>query len=301
MPAWFSDRTVALSPIAPYAEGALHVTARMHTEGDLGHREHDNSATDHGDEFAPQPVWETTRSPDREPATDEVEARKVLLAGNLAMWLDDGDRIRALDPAQPAGERVTYAEVGNVRQGTYLLVRKGMNDRGALYQAALGLLGARSGAIDATQRRWKQALLEQLSERRYRAAVGDMKANGIKTADRARAWADPNLIRPHSDRDFERLLTWLRIPIEPTFGHASSLRRMLYQASADVRDKLETAVSGADLGFLERDGQLSLDLPIEGFRGILATRVLAIAPHTEIVARRDARVPFSDRSGQWLE
>jgi hypothetical protein len=46
---------------------------------------------------------------------------------------------------------------------------------------------------------------------------------------------------------------------------------------------------------------MSLDAKAEGFRAIIATRVLAISPHAEIVSRHDARVPFEDRSAQWLE
>jgi hypothetical protein len=79
------------------------------------------------------------------------------------------------------------------------------------------------------------------------------------------------------------------------------LRKTLYQASANIREQLEAAFGNADLSRLEREGHLSLDVQEEGLRGLVATRVLAIAPFTEIVNRHDARVPFEDRSGQWLE
>jgi len=73
------------------------------------------------------------------------------------------------------------------------------------------------------------------------------------------------------------------------------------QKAAELREQLETAVSAADLSVLERDGYLSLDVKADGFRGVLATRVLAISPFMAIVPRHDVRVPFTDRSGQWLE
>ena len=60
-------------------------------------------------------------------------------------------------------------------------------------------------------------------------------------------------------------------------------------------------MADADLSQLDTTGHLSLEVPSEGFRGILATRVLAVSPWTEIVPRHDARVLFEDRSGQWLE
>ena len=237
----------------------------------------------------------------REPTTEEVEAHKVLLSGNLAMWLDDGERIRSIDPEQPAGERVTYTEVSAVRTGTYLLLRQGTTERGALYQAAIAKLGQRSKPVQEAQTTWKHLLAKRLERDGYRRVVKQLRASGVKAADRARAWTDPNLIRPNSDHDFENLLHWLEVPIQPTFGYAAMLRKALYQASVEIGRQLEIAVSAADLTELEASGHLGLDVKAEGFRGILATRVLAVSPHSEIVSRHVARVPFEDRSGQWLE
>ena len=301
MPAWFGDRSIPRSTLAPYAEGAIRIEARVFTEGDVGEPESAAPEAEADDYFLPQPAWGARPPLDREPTSEEVEAQKVLLSGDLAIWLDDGDRIRALDPDQPAGERVIYSDVKGVRAGTYLLLRNGETERQALYQAALGLLGTRGTAVDETQRAWKERLSQRLVQHGYRSVVRELHERGAKTADRARAWADPNLVRPHSDRDFEILLEWLGISVQPTFGYATMVRRALYQASADVRETLETAVSSADLSALERDGHLSLDVKAEGFRGIIATRVLAVSPFTWIVPRHEARIPFEDRSGQWLE
>ncbi|GHS84897.1 hypothetical protein AGMMS50218_01040 [Actinomycetota bacterium] len=302
LPAWFGDRSVPRSAIAPYAEGAIRVEARVFTVGDISEPEQSVPVeVEDEDVYLPQPIWGTRRSEDREPTCEEVDARKVLLSVNLAMWLDDGERIRSLDPQQPVGERVTYTEVTAVRAGTYLLLRQGATERGALYQAALARLGQRATAVDAAQAEWKQVLYNRLEQLGYGQVVKELRAAGVKTADRARAWTDPSLIRPNSDQDFESLLNWLGIPIQPTFGYASLLRKMLYQASAEIGRQLEAAVSAADLTELESTGHLSLDVRAEGFRGILATRVVAISPYSEIVSRHDARVPFEDRSGQWLE
>ncbi|MGL5824426.1 MAG: hypothetical protein ACRCYU_06265 [Nocardioides sp.] len=302
LPAWFGDLSVPRSAIAPYAEGAIRIEARVFTVGDTSEPEQGAPVeVEDEDVYLPQPVWGTRKSEDREPTSEEVDARKILLSGNLAMWLDDGERIRTLDPWQPAGERVTYTEVSAVREGTYLLLRQGATERVALYQAALARLGQRAAAIDNAQVDWKQLLAQRLQQYGSRQVAMDLRAAGVKTADRARAWTDPSLIRPNSDQDFESLLSWLGMPSQPTFGYASLLRKMLYQASAEIGRQLEAAVSAADLTELERTGHLSLDVRTEGFRGILATRVVAISPHSEIVSRHDARVPYEDRSAQWLE
>lgn len=302
MPAWFGDRSIPHSAIASYAESAIRIEARVFTMGDMSEPEQRVALeVEDEDVYLPQPVWGTRKSEDREPTSEEVDARKILLSGNLAMWLDDGERIRSLDPRQPAGERVTYTEVAAVREGTYLLLRQGATERGVLYQAALARLGTRATVVDAAQAEWKHVLFDRLEQLGYRRVVKELRAVGVKTADRARAWTDPSLIRPNNDQDFEALLKWLRMPIQPTFGYASLLRKMLYQASTEIGKQLEAAVSSADLTELQSTGHLSLDVRTEGFRGILATRVVAIAPYSEIVSRHDARVPFEDRSGQWLE
>lgn len=302
VPAWFSDLNVPCSGLAAYAEGAVRIKAKVFSEGDtaepLGSEPLDD---DNEDDYLPQPVWGKRQSEDREPANDEVVAHKVLLSGGLAMWLDDGERIRSVDPQQPLGERVTYTEVPAVRVGTYLLLRQGSTERSALYQAAIAKLGQRGSAVEEAQAAWKAALASQLQLLGYKKVVGGLRGVGIRTAERARAWTDPSLIRPHSDHDFEQLLQWLCIPVQPTFGYATWLRKTLYQVSAEVGKQLEAAVSAADLTEMEEAGHLSLEVATDGFRGVLATRVLGISPHSEIVSRHDARVPFEDRSAQWLE
>jgi len=301
LPAWFGDRSVPRSAIAPYAEGAIRLKARVFVEGvtsqpvvDLP----DDSADEN--EYLPQPVWGNRRESDREPSREEVAAHKLLLSGGLGMWLDDGDRIRSLDPDQPAGERVTYTDVPAVRAGTYLLLRRGETERSVLYSAAIRRLAC-GAAVDRAQGAWKHLLTERIQAVGYRQVVRQLRDAGVRTADRARAWTDTSLIRPAKDRDFERLLQWLGIPVQPTFGYATMLRKTLYRVSAEIGKQLEAAVSAVDLSELDATGHLSLDVNTEGFRGILATRVLAVSPFTEVVSRHDARVPFEDRSGQWLE
>lgn len=301
LPAWFGDRLVPSSALGRYAEGAIHVRTRVFVEGDASESVVDitDDSTDE-EEFLPKPMWGDWHEVHHEPSIDEVEARKLLLSGRLAMWLDDGDRIRSLDPNQPVGERVTYTDVTTVQVGTFLLLRDGETERHTLYQSAIGRLTC-GDLVEHAQQTWKRLLTERIQQVGYRRVVRDLRDAGVKACDRARAWTDPSLIRPASDQDFEALLRWLGISVQPTFGYATLLRKTLYRVSAEIRKQLEDAVSVADLSELEATGHLSLDVNIEGFRGLLATRVLAVSPFTEVVSRRDARIPFEDGSGQWLE
>jgi hypothetical protein len=303
LPGWYGDRSIPRSAIAPYTDGAVAIRSRVFTEGDFTEPPQTSPPVDEDvdDELLPQPVWGSPRGIDREPGSDEVVAHRVLLSGDLAILLDDGDRIRTLDPSQPAGERVTYTDVPAVRRGTYLLLRRGETERRALYDSAVLLMGTRSAEAAMSQVRWKEILQERLSRQGHGAVQRELRARGLQTLDRIRAWTDPTLARPQNARDFEVLLQWLGLPVQPSFGLASTLSRLRHKASAEIREQLEDAVAGADMSALERQGHMHLDLKTAGFRGMVATRVLAISPRAEIVARHEARVPFADRSGQWLE
>lgn len=309
IPGWVQDRTVPSSGIARYADsGAIQVRSRVRAEpsggGGVGTGETNmEGGAELADDLLPQAVWASPRMPLREPGSEEVKARKVLLSGGLAIWLDDsdGERIRTVDPAQPSGERVAYSPIETIQPGTYLLLREGETERGAVSATALRLLGPHARGIIATQHEWKERLARRIESRGYGAVAADLRRHGVKTADRARAWTDPYLIRPQDDGAFRQLLEWLNIPVEPSFSNATRLRRATHRVTADIRDQLQVAVDGADLERLGLEGHLSLETAVDGFRGMIATRVLAISPYAEIVPRHDVRVPFTDRSAQWLE
>lgn len=308
VPAWFGDRNVPTSAIAHYAEGGIRVAARIVEVGDALSASLSPASSETEtkpipeEDLLPQPVWGNRVSEDRAPSGDEVEARKVLLSGNRAIWLDDdGERIRALDLTQPPGERVGYSEVSAVATGTYLLLREGEAERESLHARAFGRIGPRASAIQESQASWKFALIERLKMRGIRESERALRALGVRAAGQVRVWTSPHVIRPRSDADFERLLEWLGLPVQPHFGHATLLRYEVHRATRELRDRLEAAADVADLHDLERAGHMTLDIAEPGFRGMFVTRVLAIAPFTELVARHEARVPFADRGAQWLE
>lgn len=305
LPAWFGDRALPLSPLAEYAEGAIWIQPRffswgVQVEPDVTEAVLDEPIVE--DDLLPEPVWGDRKSEKRSLGIDEVEARKVLLAGGLAIWLDDGERIRTLEPHQPARERVTYTEVSAVRPGTYLLLRHGAGERGALYESALREFGSAAGGVAETQAAWKDSLARRLDDLGKGEVVRQLTQRGVIASEQARAWTDPCFVRPNRDEDLRVTLRWLGVPVEPTFGNATKLRRAIHKVNAAVRRGLEAAVAEADLSKLESTGHLRLTLTTsEGVRSMVATRVLAIAPFKEIQMRNDTRVPFHDEGGKWLE
>lgn len=302
MPAWFGNRAVPPASLGNHAEGRIVVKSIVRQIGDTAVPENvvaDDEEIE--DVYYPQPVWESHASDDREPASGEVEAWKVLLAEGYGLWLDDGDRIRSLDPKQPEGARVGYEAVKDIVEGKYLVLREGATERGAMCDQALNALGSRASDIRATQDHWKARLEERLLRVGTRQAIVELDRLGVRSSGQVRAWADPRLICPQRDTDFSLLLDWLGDRSQSTYVNAITLRRAVHQASADLRKELEAAVGLADVRVLERDGILHLDLPRSGIRGMIVARVLAKAPFTQIVNRQQVRVPFKDGSAQWLD
>lgn len=313
IPSWVHDRTIPSSAIAAYADsGAILVKSHTRTVGaesaasgiePAEEKKISAEASELLDDLHLRPVWEEPTAPHRDPRSDEVLAHRVLLDGGQAIWLDDndGERIRTLDPVAPNGERVQYAKLATVRPGTYLLLRKGQPGHGAVRGIAARLLGEDAEGIDATQQAWK----DELGRRITRSGIGrveqDLRRQGVQSAGRALAWTDPSLILPKSNEDFRALLSWLGIPVEPTLSNAMRLRRAHHQAGSDVRDALERAVEDTDLTGLERDGSLVVQVRAQGFRDMVAAKVLAISPHAQVIPRHQARVLFDDRSARWLE
>jgi hypothetical protein len=301
-PAWFGDRLLPRSVLGANAEGAVVVNGRQFPIGDVVLVPAPAAEVIDEADLLPQASWIPPDAPPREPGPDEVAARRMLLSGGYSMWLDDdGEWIRAVDPSQPSGGRVINIDVEAVRPGIYLLVRDGETERLALYEAALQLMGSRAAAVVASQSAWKGALQEKLAQLGRTVVVRELAATGVKTLHRVAAWTDPMLSRPRSNQDFERLLQWLGVDVHPTYELATALRRGRAQASVRIGDQLEEAVAAADMSVLEREGHLRLELKPEGFRGMIATRVLSISPYVEIISRHDARELRPDRSAKWLE
>lgn len=300
VPSWFGDRSLPTTAIADYAQGAIRPRVRVFELGTLKQNADDvPSEPEPIEDFAPPPVWGSQGSAEREPGVDEVVVRKVLLSGGYAIWMDDGERIRTLDPSQSAGERVTYTDVAAVKPGTYLVLRLGVTERTVLYEATLASMGVRRGVVESSQDRWKQALLGRLRSTGRPHVESAIRRLGVKAAEQAEAWTQPTLARPQLDSDFKLLLQWLGIAEEPVFSNATSFRRARFRAATHMREQLELAMASGDIEALRVEGHVKVDGA--GFADIIATRVLAISPHTNVVPRRDAREPFLDGGGRWLE
>jgi len=305
VPEWFQNWSLPESPLK-YAQGAYRVEVRpflVPPSLSLTQEESVESPAEE-DAMVPGPPWTPRSDPDRPPRNSEVLARRVLLSGSYCVFLDAGERIRAIDPTQPPEERLTSLPIEAVKPGVYLLLRKGENEQGVLLKEALDAFGPKQAeAIAASQRIWKMALSERICEYGMDRVEKELRGLGVGAADRTPTWVDPFLVRPQRNSDFQLLLKWLSVDEEPAFSLATDLLRERQHLGHARRLALEQRLGASDMTPLMRYGHLEVTAVDSQYRGMIASRVLAISRWQEIVPVQQVRVLFDDQEGdgRWLE
>ncbi|MCL2489494.1 MAG: hypothetical protein FWF36_02020 [Propionibacteriaceae bacterium] len=301
-PEWFSDRTLPVSPLSKYSQGTFGVETHVFPVNQSPAVDESAQAPPE-DMMLPTPVWPVKANPDRIPRPLEALARRAYLSGGYFVFLDEGERVRTIEPTQAIEERVVSLPINAVQPGVYLLLRLGESEQGSLYAAAINSFGARAVEIANSQAKWKKALGERVGQYGVEGCETELRGLGVKAAGRVLAWIDPTLDRPQRNSDFRLLLKWLDIDEQPAFTLATDLRRKRQQLGHSVRSELEKVLSTSDLTSLMVKGHLALSSADPKYRGMIATRVLAISPWQEIVAVQQTRVLFEDHrgGGRWLE
>ena len=268
LPAWFGDRSVPRSAIAAYAEGAIRIEARMFTEGDTTEPELELPVESRGRERV-SPAAGLGHSPVAATASRPPRRSRHTRCCSAATWRCGSMTANASARSTRTSQPVSASPIPKCQPsepGTYLLLRQGETERGALYQAAIAKLGQRGERSRCLPGRHGSTCWPKDPESSATAGRAGVAGRGRPDRRPGAGLDGSQPDPPSSDQDFERLLQWLGIPIQPTFGYAAMLRKMLYQVSAEIGKQLEAAVSAADLSELETTGHLSLDVKTEGFR-----------------------------------
>lgn len=303
---WFHTKDLPVSQFSETAEMPMQFPLRINSsepqpEDIDDATTNEESSPDSVEDFMPNVNWDFPASSNRKPERDERMARRVLLSGGHGTWLDDGERIRSLDPEQPPSERVVSLPLSVVRSGTYLLLRDGETGLGAPLAAGIQLLGESGEQVLASQAVWKSALEGKLRELGHRQAERMVIELGIKAHGQLNSWVEESRIRPSSDHDFRVLLQWLGLQGSDCFEHATHLRRCLHRATSQIREHLEASVSSLDLDELRRAGHVIIQSTEDGFRDLVAARVLAISPDSTPIPINHLRRLEDDEGARWLE
>lgn len=321
LPNWFGDQRIGTTLLAEVAENPIKVEALVkgpRHPSQLPHCPESGSGempdTEEEAGLMPAPAWPVPRAFEvgRQPECDETWARKVLLGGGYAVWIDDGDRIRALDPYQPEGEQVTYIDINSfkdlspeqlARTEVYLLFRSaGSSQHLSLHEQAREALGADAGWVMQTQNAWKERLRSRLETWGETAVISGLRGEGVQAAGEARQWVGEDFTRPLRNDDFRHLLVWLGMdPDGVEYRNATMLRGAFLRASSHLQTQIEKSISACHLAGLIQDGHVTIEAPIHGQRGLTAARVLAVSPQDEVKKGHEVRVLQKDDSGRWLQ
>ncbi|WP_029253517.1 hypothetical protein [Paraoerskovia marina] len=319
VPNWFGDRSIPTTSLSEYAEKPILVTAREtgpKRPAPLPARasEAEGAAEVQPDEteLEPSALWKAPQDGERTPRPDEVRARKVLLSGGYSVWIDAGDRIRSLDPYQPAGENVVYLGVATFRDLSpeqlarteiYLLLRSATKTQHSyLHERARASLGPTRTLVQETQQSWKSKLRGRIDSWGEQQVVRSLEDHGVQAAGEAVAWTSEEFTRPLRNDDFRLLLDWLDLATDgPEYRNATRLRSAFRSESHKVQTQIGRSVTGGDLAHLKQDGHRLLPAPEPGEPGLTAARVLAVSPHDEIKPRHEVRVLRADDAGRWLQ
>lgn len=303
IPDWAHNRELPTSAFSAHASGAIRPKSRVFEAPDAK-----GGDDDYQDEFPEVELWPTiswsraeTEGPARDPDVDETLARKYLLANSLAIFLeDDGDLVRRFYPGRPPGERVELGGVSTLGVGDFLVLRSDTEERESLYTDAIEMLGKRGVVALASQREWKALLHRKLSTRGLTHAIDDLRGVGAKYPQRVAAWVNPDVSRPRLADDFALLLGWLGLPVEPHLQLAGEILKARMRVGHRIRKELEQGLAMSNLEDLQSNGFLRMDFEVSG-RSMFVARVIGISPQPQVVARRETRIPFSDRTATWLE
>lgn len=319
VPNWFGDRNLPTTSLSEYAENPIQITVRetgvprpkplpVHVQ------ESEEPLLEQPDETQLEPTitWKEPQDRGRTPRPDEVRARKILLSGGYSVWVDDGDRIRSLDPYQPAGENVVYLAVDAFRDlgeeqlartEIYLLLRStGTSQHSYLHERARSSLGTDLSLVQTTQKEWKDRLRQRIDSWREEHVIRSLEDKGVQAAGEAVEWTGEGFTRPLRNDDFRLLLEWLGFPPDGAeYVNATRLRSAFRSESQKVQTQIGKSITCDDLERLKQDGHITLPSPASGEPGLTAARVLAVSPHDEIKQRHEVRVLRPDNAGRWLQ
>ena len=301
MPNWYQNRKLPRSPLWPYLESQIEIETRTYQVGSSNEEEPTENEEETESKLEPRPSWDNFYRSTKKDDSDQVEARRILLSGELGIWLDDAERIRTLDPRLPVGQRITLTDVSNIQTGDYLLLRQGETEPEFLRRLAFSRLEDEAADIMSSQDSWKGALKRRMQLYGETGVDQELQRAGIRRHHRAKSWSERSFIRPNDDDDFRNLLDWLNIPREPTISNADKLRAATHAENKSITKRLEEAVQLLDHEHLYRTGITTLTLEPFGIRNNTVARVLAVSPCKRRIPRTETRKLEKDSNARWLE
>lgn len=297
---WYSDR-ISINPAFEY--GQVGKTPAVENP----ERKKAGDLSDSGEDFEalePESHWEAivqgiTASEGNvaESGSHPVEARLHILAGDRAVYLQDGagmaTRLQARRDEKPNVERVA---VRDLKKGDFILLRtEGAGD--LLRQVADELLGEHSETLREHHSEWTENLQRMVERKGMGKIVRHLKEAGASSASpqNVRRWCEGEVIKPDRRTDFECImdLIGLRKETDRYWEHMRLINSAHHRAGYRIRQKLIEKAEQVDPTALHQQGHLTVELDTREGGSMAAFRIEHIASETTSVSSRKTGRPFT--------
>lgn len=243
---------------------------------------------------------------------EEVEAHVAVLAGNMAVWLEDAEDAKVLtldidededdDFDEESPSRVMRISTSQLRPGMFLLLRmSGGGDY--IVPVADKLLGSQATYLRAMQDAWKSALRMHARSKGLLATSIDLLDLGSQRANETnlRNWMSSRNIRPRDYADFNAIMQLIGLDdcAQEHWRVADVIEIAHRKAGFYFRKQLLKQVLSADLKVLLRTGRIDFHLSeVEG-GSFSAFRVEQVMPERALVPTSRLGRPFSLEDPKW--
>jgi hypothetical protein len=256
-------------------------------------REQDGSNQDPSDMYQPEDLlptvdWKalshrlTQRTSPFELYQEEVDARPLVLAGDLVVFVDTADNATMLaikldNEDDDSTDRVQRIPLSELKPGMFILLRtEGGGDY--IVPVAAKIMGPKI-AQEARERqeRWKGLLRKAVVKNGLLETaiqlldLGSHRANEINV----RNWMSSRTIRPNDKADFLAILrlTGLAASLDEFWQYAEIIYSAHRQAGFQIRKQLLHQVLTSDLSALRKHGRIEFALPESDGGSLTAFRI----------------------------
>lgn len=179
----------------------------------------------------------------------------------------------------------------DLKQGDYLVACVDRSESQALRERAAKDMGEDFERYLASQVRWKELLKQEIAQKGIIAVEAELKAVGVEKYARVRNWVDEEQIDPLLNRDFEKLLHWLKLgksEAKLTMDLAKAMDGARSQAGRNAGAAIAQILDEQELMALEKGLMLEITLEDHGDATYLLAPVISVGE--EIIMFRSSQV-----------
>lgn len=219
---------------------------------------------------------------------EEVEGLLFQLEGGSGVFLDagEGSSWLVINLEEEEAARVKRVSVASIESGVYVLLREG-GGGDYIVPVADRILGRAVATARGLQHAWKSKLREVVQQRGLYAVSRELGKLGAIRANESnvRNWMSERNIRTDDERDFTAIMQLVGFDGEKDeyWENAALIDSAHRRAGSHIRKLLLREVLTSDLSELRQRGRMKFELSESGGGQMLALRVVAKAPNTDLI------------------